>query len=64
MDEPYRQAAYHALHEIKSLRIRKRIMLVLEALNGSAREKHISCVAREVLLDWEKENDDFSRIQI
>ena len=55
MDEPYRQAAYHALHEIKSLRVRKRIMLVLEALNDSTRKEQISCVVQNVLLDWENE---------
>lgn len=55
MDEPYRQAAYHALHEIKSLRVRKRIMLVLEALNDLTRKEQISCVVQNVLLDWENE---------
>jgi len=64
MNESFRQAAYHALHGIKSLQVRKRIMLVLEALNDSAKKEYISCIAREVLLDWKKENDDFSRIQI
>jgi len=65
MDEPYRQAAYHALHEIKSLRVRKRIMLVLDALNDSTRKEQISCVAQNVLLDWENgKNDDLSGMQI
>ena len=55
MNQPYRQAAYHALHEIKSLQIRKRIILVLEALNDSTTKERISCVAQNVLLDWENE---------
>jgi HEAT repeat protein len=64
MNEPSRQAAYHALHEIKSLRTRKRIMPVLDALNDSERRERITCIAQEVLLNWENENDGFSRIQI
>jgi hypothetical protein len=60
MDEPYRQAAYHALHEIKSLQIRKRIMLVLDSLSVSTRQQSIPRVAQELLLDWEAEDGEVS----
>jgi HEAT repeat protein len=56
MDEPSRQAAYHALHEIKSLQIRKRILPVLDALRVSTKQQSIPRVAQEVLLDWEAED--------
>jgi HEAT repeat protein len=62
ISEPFRQATYHALHGIKSLRARKKIMPVLYALNDSTGKERVSYVARDVLLDWEEENEEISRV--
>jgi HEAT repeat protein len=53
MEEPFRQAAYQALHGINSLEIRKQIMPVLEALSNPSPKTPVSHVAQNLLLDWE-----------
>jgi HEAT repeat protein len=55
IDEPFRQAAYHALHGIQSLRTRKKIVMVLDALGNSAEKERIARIAQAALLNWEEE---------
>jgi HEAT repeat protein len=57
ISEPFRQAAYQALHGIISLRTRKKILSVLEALNNAAGKERVSHAAHKVLLDWEGKNE-------
>jgi HEAT repeat protein len=65
MGEPFRKAAYQALHGITSPQIGERIKPVLDAINNSSSKTTVSCVAQKVLLDWEMEkHDDLSGIQL
>ena len=53
LNEQLRQSAYHALHGIVSLRTRKRLQPLLDALHGPAPDIEVPAVAQRLLMEWE-----------
>jgi len=54
MNEPTRQAAYHALHSIVSRKAQKRIKPLLDALRSSAASVEAPAIAQRILMAWEQ----------
>jgi HEAT repeat protein len=54
ISEPFRQAAYHALHGCTSLRARERIKQLLDALSESSSNESVSSIAQGLLVEWNK----------
>jgi len=54
LNEPTRQAAYHALHGIVSRKVQKRIKPLLDALRGSTTSINAPAIAQRLLMEWEK----------
>lgn len=50
--EPYRQAAYHALHAIVSRHAQARLKPLLDALNGPAARTEAPLIAQRILAEW------------
>jgi len=54
LNEPTRQAAYHALHGIFSRKIQKRIKPLLDVLRGSATSVEAPAIAQRILMAWDE----------
>lgn len=54
LNEPSRNAAYHALHGILSASTQEYIKPLLDALHGSAPDIEVPIIAQRLLLDWDK----------
>jgi HEAT repeat protein len=54
MNEPYRQAVYHALHAMPFHHTRIYLQPLLEALQGSAASVQAPAVAQRMLAEWKK----------
>ncbi|MEN8173571.1 MAG: HEAT repeat domain-containing protein [Chloroflexota bacterium] len=54
MNEPMRQAAFHALHGIASRKVQKRIKPLVDALRGSAASIEAPVIAQRLLMEWDK----------
>jgi len=59
ISEPFRQAAYHALHGCTSPRIREHIKPLLDALSGSDSKEPVSSVAQRLLVEWKKVSSQY-----
>ena len=57
MDEPFRQACYHALHAMPSPRTQEYIQPLLEALNSSTAPVQAPQLAHVMLREWKKDSD-------
>ena len=53
LNEPSRQASYHALHGINSNRLQERIKPLLDALNKYSGSVNAPAIAQSLLLEWE-----------
>lgn len=54
LNEPFRQAAYHALHSISSRQIQEFVKPLLNALRGPDAFVEAPAVAQRLLMEWEK----------
>jgi HEAT repeat protein len=54
LDEPFRQAAYHALHGITSRQVRERIKPLLDALSAPAADVSAPTIAQRLLMEWKE----------
>ncbi|MGD9092228.1 MAG: HEAT repeat domain-containing protein [Anaerolineales bacterium] len=54
LNEPKRQAAYHALHGIANRKAQERIKSLLDALRDPAASFRVPSLAQRLLLEWEK----------
>lgn len=54
LNEPSRQAAYHALHGISDHEVQERIKPLLDALRGSTASIGVPVVAQRLLMEWDQ----------
>jgi len=54
LNEPSRQAAYHALHGISNREVQEYIKPLLDALRSSAASISVSIIAQRLLIEWEQ----------
>ena len=54
LNEPSRQAAYHALHGISNREVQECIKPLLDALRGFATSMQVPIVAQRLLIEWEQ----------
>jgi HEAT repeat protein len=55
IDEQLRQAAYHALHGIKSSKIQERLKPLLDSMRGLAFSIEVPMLAQRLLAEWPRE---------
>ena len=55
LDEPSRQAVYHALHSMSGEDLRNRLAPILEALHGLGADLLAPIIAQKMLADWEEQ---------